>query len=175
MDSIVVEEYRKAFNKAAEDVAKPTDDSFIERWNKNIAIDFDKALEVIRDNDLAQAKPKAGYVPLEMYQEMIVAERDNSRKLQDTITSLQKEIEEYKYALSVYCPVSPVTDLPERRVMGRFVSGREDIADRGFEKIVPDTEWKDQDDYYLLHTLRESNRRFRNRKFLVSQTPRGSI
>ena len=144
------------------------DDNFFERWNKNIAIQFDKALEVIRDNDLARAKPKTGYVPLELYHIQVAAERDAVRDMQKMYNDLEKELaakdkelEDLKNKLSVYAPVS---DLPEKRVFGRFVSGREDIADRGFEKIVPDTKWTDQDDYYLLHSLRESNRRFRNRK-----------
>ena len=158
------------------------DDSFIERWNKNIAADFDKALEVIRDKKLARAKPKTGYVPLELYHIQVAAERDAVRDMQKMYNDLEeafeakeeqyndlkeelaakdKEIEGLKNKLSVY---APVFGLPEKRVYGRFVSGREDIADRGFEKIVPDTKWTDQDDYYLLHSLRESNRRFRNRK-----------
>ena len=144
------------------------DDSFIKRWDENIAADFDKALEVIRDKKLARAKPKTGYVPLELYQEMVAGEKDMRRKIQEMYSNLKeelaakdKEIEDLKNKLSVYAPVS---DLPEKRVFGRFVSGREDIADRGFEKLVPDTKWTDQDDYYLLHSLRESNRRFRNRK-----------
>lgn len=57
---------------------------------------------------------KTGYVPLEMYQEMVAAERDNTRKLQemyndlkedfevkkDTIARLHKEIEDLKILVS---------------------------------------------------------------------------
>ena len=140
------------------------DDSFIGILGES----FEEFLKGYKEIKSSGAKPKTGYVPLELYHIQVAAERDAVRDMQKMYNDLEKELaakdkelEDLKNKLSVYAPVS---DLPEKRVFGRFVSGREDIADRGFEKLVPDTKWTDQDDYYLLHSLRESNRRFRNRK-----------
>jgi len=96
---------------------------------------------------------KTGYVPLEMYQEMVSGEKDMRRKIQEMYSDLKEELAAKK---------DYIRHLEEE--IEKCHAPVSDIANRGFEKIVRDTEWMDQDDYYLLYSLRESNRRFRNRK-----------